>query len=187
MKHFVCHGSLRQINQSGSSLITDIWRCLVLNTFASTRLWRLKKPHKAIHDPTLRILISMLKNNTADPYSVCQYSLPRPSENTVWDQCVQPEALRCSINSFSQPFKSRGVIDSDSSSVSLMTGFYNRDASMKYTAIQGSFSSQEAAIAHNTRCSLIQWERKNLPEQKNVRFSPNKMWISITISLQNNT
>lgn len=49
-----------------------------------------------------------VKSNMVNPYSVYQYSPSRPSENIVWNQCVQPQALRCSINSFTQPFKSVG-------------------------------------------------------------------------------
>lgn len=43
-------------------------------------------------------------------WSVYQYSLSGLSENIVPDQCIQPQALRCSINSFTQPFKS---VDAD--------------------------------------------------------------------------
>lgn len=126
MKHFVCHGSLRQINQSWSPLIRDIWRWLALSesylhshATSSLKLHKVWKRHTKqypfTHMPSMsqsmfkdKKVCIYVESNIVNPYSEYQYSWSRSSENIVKDQCTQPQALRCSINAFTQPFKSVG-------------------------------------------------------------------------------
>lgn len=120
---FVCHGRLRQINQFGRPLIIESWHWLAsflhnqicinkLCAASSVKLQELKKPHKAIY-PLIHVfnLCSMTRNSASiqrliqwihTQYINILYLDPEKTQ----DQCVQPPALRCSINTFTQSFKS---------------------------------------------------------------------------------
>lgn len=117
MKHFVRHGSLRQINQSWRSLITRIWLCAgpVVVALATNRrylLWNVEKDTQS----------NIFSHGRAAHEPICvpckvsyRGSIPRISIVSIWAQwkhgyrinafSLQPP--RCSINCFSRSHLNR--------------------------------------------------------------------------------